>query len=251
MGWKRVVARGVGELCATWRMRRPARGARILLYHTIGTRVAADTYGMDVTPERFQAHLMALKHARAVQLVPLDPEWIGPGDDVRVALTFDDGYRDTLTRAAPLLVELGIPFTVFVVPAYVQSGHADYLDTDQLRELAALPGCRIGSHGMHHYRLTGLDEETLIRELAESRHWLEDFLSKPVTAVAYPCGAVDERVRAAAARCGYTLGVCSRAGINRGVHDPLRLRRTEIVGRDTPRVFSQKLRGAWDWRGMV
>lgn len=39
-----------------------------------------------------------------------------------VAITFDDGYRDNLTLAAPLLQRLGIPATIFLVPGFL-SGH--------------------------------------------------------------------------------------------------------------------------------
>lgn len=249
MGWKRVLSRGIAELCAPWRGVLPARGLRILLYHTIGTRVDADTYGMDVCPERFRAHMLALARCASVRVVPLEAGRLGSDDGLQVALTFDDGSRDTLTTAAPLLAELGMPFTVFVVPDYVTSGHPAYLRTDQLQELAALPGCRIGSHSMRHARLTELDGGALRRELSESRRWLEDCVSRPVTALAYPHGSVNQRVMAAAARCGYTIGVCSRAGINRRTGHPLQLRRTEILGRDTPRIFLQKLHGAWDWSG--
>jgi peptidoglycan/xylan/chitin deacetylase (PgdA/CDA1 family) len=36
-----------------------------------------------------------------------------------VALTFDDGYRDNATFAAPLLHEMGVPATFFLVPSYL------------------------------------------------------------------------------------------------------------------------------------
>jgi peptidoglycan/xylan/chitin deacetylase (PgdA/CDA1 family) len=41
-----------------------------------------------------------------------------------VALTFDDGYRDHLTLAAPLLSRLGLPATMFLVPGLL-SGEVD------------------------------------------------------------------------------------------------------------------------------
>jgi peptidoglycan/xylan/chitin deacetylase (PgdA/CDA1 family) len=39
-----------------------------------------------------------------------------------VCVTFDDGYSDNLTVAAPLLEEYGIPATVFVAPGFLDGG---------------------------------------------------------------------------------------------------------------------------------
>ncbi len=36
-----------------------------------------------------------------------------------VAITFDDGYRDNLTQAVPLLARLGIPATIYLVPGFL------------------------------------------------------------------------------------------------------------------------------------
>jgi peptidoglycan/xylan/chitin deacetylase (PgdA/CDA1 family) len=45
-----------------------------------------------------------------------------------VALTFDDGYRDNLTHAAPILARHGLPATVFLATGFVGSGSAPWVD---------------------------------------------------------------------------------------------------------------------------
>ncbi len=245
--WKRWVARVASECAALHRESSgPRHGFRVLLYHAVGSQVAHDTYGMSVAPELFERQMAALVDCSAFRLVGCQ-EGLSSNANVRVAVTFDDGYRDNLLMAAPRLVSRAIPFSVFVVPAYVMSGDATYLTPAELKVLSAMPGCSIGAHGMTHRRLTTLDDQALMSELKDSRAWLEDTISQQVTMVAYPHGAVDQRVRDAAAQAGYTVGCCSYPGINDSHRDPLLLCRTEIVGADTMRVFSQKLEGAWDW----
>ncbi len=39
-----------------------------------------------------------------------------------LAITFDDGYQDNYTDAYPLASELQIPFTIYIIPGYVESG---------------------------------------------------------------------------------------------------------------------------------
>ncbi len=63
--------------------------------------------------------LLAL--ARTAEIVPLESALadLRAGRPLRrrsIALTFDDGYRDHLEVAAPLLEEIGLPATFFLVP---------------------------------------------------------------------------------------------------------------------------------------
>src|SRR5205823_8602266 len=68
----------------------------ILMYHSLdssGHRFSTD-------PDAFRAQIEALSEAR-VPIVPLDAIQTTPG---AVALTFDDGYRNFVEHALPLLI---------------------------------------------------------------------------------------------------------------------------------------------------
>jgi len=225
-------------------------GLRVLLYHSIGGAVTHDAYGISLEPERFERQLSWLRELPWVKFVPLQ-EARQDGSCLEIAVTFDDGFKDNLHKARPILEKHHIPFTVFATVAFIQSHDRDYLTAGELRELAGMPSVTIGSHGVSHTPLEQCDRVSLRRELCDSRKYLEDLLGKPVTSIAYPHGSVDARVREEAHRAGYALGVCSRSGINRPGTDRLLLRRTEIVAADSERVFLQKIRGAWDWRQWI
>lgn len=236
----RVIARGARTLSAA--PRRP--GLRALVYHSVGGALASDPYGTAIDPARFKAHLDALDRLRG----PWAPTAFGPATGVRneLAVTFDDGYQDTLSRAAPLLAARGWPFTVFVTPGLVGSGPL-YLSKPDLRELAAYPDVQIGAHGDRHASLTRLDDASLAAELDASRARLEDWLGRAVTLMSYPHGAVDLRVRQAAARAGFKAAGCSRYGLNGPERDPLLLCRTEVVAWDDDDDLVLKATGCWDW----
>jgi peptidoglycan/xylan/chitin deacetylase (PgdA/CDA1 family) len=247
LNWRRIIARGASEVSALAGMfSPPAEGFRILIYHAVGTKIREDRLGIyTISPELFAEHMAALAAYPGNQLTGILDGHAGQG--LRTAVTFDDGYKDNLHVAAPILLKRGIPFTVFISTSFVQNRDANYLSPEEVKELARLPGVTIGAHGATHIPLTQCDDAALQGELKGSKHYLEDLLGKEVKTMSYPHGAVDRRVREGVAEAGYTVAACSRFDINRPGRDPLLLCRTDVLGMDTARVFRQKMHGDWDW----
>jgi glycosyltransferase involved in cell wall biosynthesis/peptidoglycan/xylan/chitin deacetylase (PgdA/CDA1 family)/SAM-dependent methyltransferase len=89
--------------------------AAILLYHRID-RSVRDRWRLCVSPENFDSQLdHILQRFQPVSLRELaDSVRDGRVRHRSIALTFDDGYRDNLTKASRLLEERGAPATFFI-----------------------------------------------------------------------------------------------------------------------------------------
>ncbi len=240
MSWKHAVWRAVAGVIGT----DAAPGLRVLGYHAIGTAIPGDPYGLCVPRDAFRRHAETIASGRFGTPVSLG----GAALDGRaeICVTFDDGYQDALTDAAPALAGRGVPFTVCVTPGLLDAGRP-HLNWDELRQLADFPGCEIGAHGLTHARLDALDDAALARELSDSRRRLEDAVGRAVTVMSWPHGAATRRTAAAAKAAGYSRAGCSLYGVNRPGRDPLLLMRTEVTGFDDERDFAGKAAGRWDW----
>lgn len=97
-----------------WLRSRWTPHAVILGYHRVGDP-AHDPLGLTVTAEELDTHLELLaRRARPVTLQEIVAGYAYGGPHPRsVAVTFDDGYLDTLQLALPLLERHGVPATVF------------------------------------------------------------------------------------------------------------------------------------------
>jgi peptidoglycan/xylan/chitin deacetylase (PgdA/CDA1 family) len=117
------VAKRLAPAAAFVGARRVARGtAVVLMYHRVAD-VSFDPWRLAVSPERFAEQIAALRrHFEPVTLAALaDDAERGSLRPRAVAVTFDDGYRDGLTDAKPILEQHGVPATVFVASGYVGS----------------------------------------------------------------------------------------------------------------------------------
>lgn len=116
-------------------------------------------------------------------VVGLEQSIVQPGT---VALTFDDGYRDFMSAALPVLQRFSFPATLFAVTDYCRAG-GRWMDWEQMRE-AARAGVSIGAHGVDHADLSRVGPEAAQRQLGDCRRMLEDRLGVAVRTCAYPYG---------------------------------------------------------------
>lgn len=159
-------------------------------------------------------------------------------------LTFDDGYASLAEHAYPVLERVGFTATTFVITDFVgRENRWDmrytwrrlrHLDWSQIEAWQAR-GFEFASHGARHRRLTWVDDVTAADELGRARDALVARLGPAAgRAIAYPFGAVDDRVQRLAREAGYEVGFGGVRG-NRGL--PLHLPRVPVYmwdAGDTP-----------------
>jgi peptidoglycan/xylan/chitin deacetylase (PgdA/CDA1 family) len=207
-------------------------GVRILGYH----RISHDRDPLAITPQRFREHMLSLLE-RDMAVVTLGDALttLGSAEDRRCCVTFDDGYLDTLDTAVPIMQELGITATVFVVTNFLDAtGCFSWYEKPPAamtwRDARALldAGMAIGSHTRTHRWLPTLDSADAWQEIHGSRIELEDRLGISVPWLCYPAGRFGSRDAELAERAGYSAALTTRRGMNASTTPPFELRRYMI-----------------------
>ena len=226
-------------------------GLRILMYHAVGSAAHGDSRGLySISPEMFKSQMIFLNDNYPESLIRL-PDKTPRHDRFDIGVSFDDGYRDNLEVAAPILHDLNIPFSVFISSDFIRNNKKGFLSSSEIRQLADYTGASIGAHGATHVDLTQCGRKQLDYELGSSKCYLEDITGYEVQMLSYPYGRVNSTVKQAALKFGYTAGLSSYPVINKPGCDPMLLGRTEIHYDDEINIFSQKLKGCWDWKRFV
>jgi peptidoglycan/xylan/chitin deacetylase (PgdA/CDA1 family) len=172
----------------------------ILTYHSIDDSRSP----ISISPDQFVAHHSWFA-ARKVRVLPLADLLNHPaGGADAIAITFDDGFRNTLEPAAALLAE-GIPVSLFIVSRHVGKTNAwrgvgdagipvmPLLDWDELERLRT-GGAAVEGHTRTHPPLVGLSDTELDEEIGGGQADLRARFHDSSTQFAYPYGDLDDRV---------------------------------------------------------
>ena len=183
----------------------------VIAYHAVGECPPThDPHGLFVSLEQFQRHMAYLARRRAV--VPLDVAVGGQPrkGPPRVAITFDDGYRNVLTQAGPIMARYGFQATVFVPTMWIgrRNGWMEESACDfEIMTAEELGGAgegslRIESHGHAHIDMSRSTAREIEYDVRTSVEELEVVLGRRPRYLAYPWGRHSQAARKAVAAAG-------------------------------------------------
>jgi len=181
-------------------------GNAVLMYHSVGNSFGYPD-GSVYSAARFRDDLRYISDNYELVDLPRVLETDTP--DKRVALTFDDGFRDFYTTALPILREFDAPCTVFLVSDIVlgnlspttvfdldatEAANVETMDATDVSALVDDDLVTIGNHTRTHPNLKTLDDDRdLADEVVGGKRSLEDRFDIEVTRFCYPGGRFDDR----------------------------------------------------------
>jgi peptidoglycan/xylan/chitin deacetylase (PgdA/CDA1 family) len=214
----------------------------ILCYHSVGEPPPGSRFGLlYVNPAKLERQLWAIRRL-GLRGVSMGEGLSRLRDKTRsdvVVLTFDDGYVDTLTEAAPLLARYGFRATSYVVSDGL-GGYNRWDDTRTGERHALMTaeqvgawlayGMEIGSHSRSHPVLPALSRGEAEAEIGDSRAALERSFGVAIEHFAYPFGQLCARTVQLTRRAGYRSAVTMQPGVAGSCDDAHRLPRLFVDG---------------------
>lgn len=244
----------------------------VLMYHRVvdaPPRVSWPTW--NVPPEQFEQQLAGLL-SRGWVAWPLSQvlacrERGLPIPRKTFVVTFDDGYANNFTQALPILTRLGVPATVFVATAYLDSEQPfpsdDWeaagqpgvpreawrpLSSDECLRLAASGLVELGAHTHTHADFRGRPE-ALFADLRENMAVLREQFGVDQPTFAFPYGTkmdgfVSGELASAAREAGVTCCLTTEGRIVRPADSEFDWGRFAAEEHDTARTLAARL-GGW------
>ena len=207
-----------------------SEGFPILCYHKIAAPPPhARIKGLYLDPSLFRQQIQELAAEGFSFVSPAEQD-----QAQAIAITFDDGFRNNLEEALPVMQEAGCRAINFLVADRIgktsdwearEGGEADSLmDESQVREWLAA-GNWIGAHTCTHPRLSQLSRAQAKEEIHASKKKLEDKFGLRIDHFAYPFGDYNQVIVELVQEAGFRTASTMHRGINRKGNSALELKR--------------------------
>ncbi len=189
----------------------------ILLYHHITDEYDPSLAISMITPSDFRKHMNAIKFRYTPISLRDYCNYVKCTDgsvtlpDNPIIVTFDDGYSSNYEIAYPILKELEIPATIFVVTDTVGARAGDgvvnysHFTWEEAKIMQNSGIIDIQSHTASHAHVAELDANATVRELRKSKMMIENNLNKICDMIAFPYGSYNPVSVISARKAGYDV----------------------------------------------
>lgn len=186
----------------------------VLNYHSVGE----DNWQFSISPSDFEEQISMLHKTK--RFVTLDSVVNNDTYADSVAITFDDGYKNLLTSAIPLLKKYHIPATIFVIGNPNNTARTELDNSLELltyKDIINLhnDGFEIGYHSATHPSFAKASIEELENEIMLGKAELENKLGFSVSYFAYPKGVYTDNIINIVKRAGFKAAFTVDAGVIR------------------------------------
>ena len=225
----------------------------ILMYHSINN-VPKHTVmrSLHVPPKRFMLQMILLKLLgyRGVSLTELHHCLLSGNNKKLIGISFDDGYKNNITNALPILKKLGFTATLYIVSQNI--GNHNTWDSEKgmdehpmMNEIEINhwidSGMEIGSHTQTHKNLVICNNKNLLQEIRQSKIDLEKKFNTPVDHFCYPYGHFNDEIIEITKKSGYITATTTQRG-RASIKDNLfTLPRVQITHHTLPHLFLLKI----------
>lgn len=223
-------------------------GIPILEYHRVSDKISGkDVHSVYVQDFQWQMKYLFENNYNVISLQDfydnVNNKNVLP--EKSIIITFDDGHRDNIYYAAPILRQYNFKAIMFIVSNYVgkkgwldvngnllehETDKSQWWDLLSWQELKSLQDCYIlESHCHSHKKLTMINDLTLIDELKAPKKYLFDKLGINSKYFCYPYGIYSEYVIDFTLKEGYLGAVTIEKGTNKpGNLNFYKLKRNEV-----------------------
>lgn len=219
-----------------------AKGITVINYHSFGDN--QEIANITISKNHFREQLKMLKDngytlVSEQQLIAY-LQGHGRIPEKSVFLTIDDGYESVYTIAYPILKEMGMHATLFVIVKDMETGFrkgVPMLNWSQLKEMSDSNVINVGNHTYDlHWRgnndspkyeamilnqtkegqpLTNeARQQMIVEDVIKGKNLIEQNIGKKTTSFAYPYGAYDIIAERAIKQADYSIDYSTKSGYN-------------------------------------